>query len=74
MRRNGARPVWSGGKDRGFETRVLPITIGSWEPYELREQTHAEAPWKDACGDLPVGERCQTVIPKSSIGECYGSL
>ena len=27
MRRNGARPVWSGGKDRGVKTRVLPITI-----------------------------------------------
>ena len=30
MRRNGARPVWSGGKDRGVKTRVLPITI-KWD-------------------------------------------
>lgn len=47
---------------------------GSWEPYELREQTHSEQPWIDARGGLGVGERCQTVIPKSVIGEYYGSL
>lgn len=47
---------------------------GSWEPYELREQTHEESPWKDARGDFPVGARCQTVIEKVAIGEYYGSL
>lgn len=53
--------------------RVLE-EYGSWEPYELREQTHMERPWKDARGDVAVGERCQTVIQKSAIGEYYGSL
>lgn len=53
--------------------RVLE-TYGSWQPYELREQTHDESPWQDARGGLPIGERCQTVIPKSSMGEYYGSL
>lgn len=53
--------------------RVLE-TYGKWQPYELREQTHTESPWKDARGDLPVGERCQTVITKPAMGEYYGSL
>lgn len=53
--------------------RVLEI-YGSWQPYEFREQTHAESPWKVACGDLEIGERCQTVISKTTMGEYYGSL
>lgn len=47
---------------------------GNLAPYELREQSHAEKPWKDARGDLPVGERSDTVITKASMGEYYGSL
>ena len=53
--------------------RVLE-TYGSWEPYELREQTHEERPWRDARGGLPSGAICQTVISKPSMGEYYGSL
>ena len=53
--------------------RVLK-TYGSWEPYELREQSHAESPWKDARGDLPIGAPGHTVIEKSAMGEYYGSL
>ena len=53
--------------------RVL-VTYGSWEPYDLREQTHSERPWKDARGDLEIGERGHAVISKDSIGEYYGSL
>lgn len=47
---------------------------GYMEPYELREQTHVEAPWIDARGGLADGEKCQTVISKSSIGSYYGGL
>lgn len=53
--------------------RVLE-TYGSWPPYELREQTHQERPWRDARGGLGIGERCQTVISKTAMGEYYGSL
>lgn len=53
--------------------RVLE-EYGSMEPYELREQTHIEKPWKDARGNLPEGAQSQTVITKSAIGEYYGSL
>ncbi len=47
---------------------------GNMEPYELREQTHEESPWKDAWGDLPFGSKCQNVISKTAIGAYYGSL
>lgn len=53
--------------------RVLN-TYGSWAPYELREQSHEEIPWRDARGNLSIGERCQTKIKKSVMGEYYGSL
>lgn len=47
---------------------------GFMEPYELREQTHSEEPWKYARQGLPDGARCKNVISKDSIGEYYGSL
>lgn len=47
---------------------------GSMEPYELREQTHVERPWKDARGELPDGEPSTAVISKNIMGEYYGSL
>lgn len=47
---------------------------GSWEPYNLREQTHAEKPWLQARGDLPDGAYCSNKISKDSMGEYYGSL
>ncbi len=47
---------------------------GKMEPYSLREQTHAEDPWKNARGDLSEWEKSRIVIPKSSMGEYYGSL
>lgn len=47
---------------------------GNMEPYELREQTHAEAPWKNARGNLPWDASSNVVISKESIGEYYGSL
>lgn len=47
---------------------------GNKEPFELRESTHQEAPWKNARGDCPEGERCNAIITKESMGEYYGSL
>ena len=47
---------------------------GSWEPYRLREQTHSEAPWKNARGNLPWNAPCNTVITKESLGAFYGAL
>lgn len=43
--------------------------LNTWKlQNELREQTHIEAPWKDARGD------CNTVITKASMNDYYGSL
>lgn len=47
---------------------------GNMKPYELREQTHIEAPWKIARGDCAEGAHCETVISKDSMSDYYGSL
>lgn len=59
------------------ETESINIVLdgyGSREPYDLREQTHAEAPWKNARNGLPDGVPSQAIISKESMGEFYGSL
>lgn len=47
---------------------------GGRDPYDLREQSHSEPPWRDARQGLPEGAKCQNVITKESMGEYYGSL
>ena len=47
---------------------------GELAPYELREQTHSEAPWKNARGNLPDNIPSDAVISKESMGAYYGSL
>lgn len=49
-------------------------SYGEKEPYDLREQSHSEAPWKDARGDLPDGAPCDNIITKDSMGTYYGSF
>lgn len=53
--------------------RVLDV-YGSMEPYELRAHTHAEDPWKNARRGLGEFDYGNTVIPKSAMGEYYGSF
>ena len=47
---------------------------GDMEPYDLRELSHSESPWKDARGNLPEGAKCNTIITKDSMGIYYGGL
>lgn len=47
---------------------------GDLEPYELREMTHQERPWKIARGNCPEGAYCSNIISKDSMAEYYGSL
>ena len=47
---------------------------GSWDPYQLREQTHTEAPWKSARGDIPDYVSSDSPITIESMGEYYGAL
>lgn len=47
---------------------------GDKEPYDLREMTHSEDPWKKARGELPEGASSQNIITLESMAEYYGSL
>lgn len=61
-------------EDEKDSINVVLCDYGNMEPYELREQTHAEDPWKNARGDLPERAKSQSIISKESMGEYYGSL
>ena len=47
---------------------------GDKSPQWLSDLTHMELPWQLARRGIPVGERGNTVIPKESLAEYYGSL
>lgn len=47
---------------------------GDWSPYELREQTHCEAPWKDARKGVPDDQPSDMEITVDSMGAYYGNL
>ena len=53
---------------------VVLRDYGDRTPYELREQTHFEEPWKKARAGLPEDVNCQNVISLESMGEYYGGL
>lgn len=53
---------------------IVLKTYGRMEAYHLREQTHAEAPWQNARGELKEYENGHNLISKDSMGEYYGSL
>lgn len=60
--------------DEKDSINVVLCDYGDMEPYDLRELSHGEAPWKDARNGLPEGTKCRTIIRKESMGEYYGSL
>ena len=49
-------------------------SYGDKTPFWLREQSHEEAPWKDARGHLPEYARSRKIITKESMGAYYGEL
>ena len=53
---------------------VVLKDYGSREPYDLREQSHSEAPWRNARNNLPSEANSNAVITLESMGEYYGSL
>lgn len=53
---------------------IIVKDYGELAPYDLRELTHNEDPWKKARGALPEGARCNVVITLESMGEYYGQL
>lgn len=59
------------------EKETIDIVLqhyGDMEPYQLRELSHSEKPWKDARGNLPPDRNCDTVITKDCMGAFYGGL
>jgi uncharacterized phage-associated protein len=53
---------------------IICRDYGDKDPHWLREQTHGEAPWIEARGNTPVGERSSAIISKDSMGSYYGGL
>jgi uncharacterized phage-associated protein len=49
-------------------------SYGDKSPSWLREQTHDEAPWKEARGNIPEYIRSTATISKDSMGVYYGGL
>lgn len=75
----GENEILCGNSDNLTEEQKGDIDIvlhdyGNMEPYDLRELSHSEVPWKDARGNLPEGVKCNVIITKDSMGLYYGSL
>ena len=47
---------------------------GGWEPYQLREQTHHEDPWRLARVGVPEDGPSSREISRESMGAYYGGL
>lgn len=59
------------------ERETIDIVVrdyGEMLPYELREQIHNEAPFKNARGDTPDGQHSHTIIIKESMYDYYANL
>lgn len=61
-------------EDQKDTISIILRDYGKMSPYELRELTHNEDPWKNARGGLPDGAYCNTIITKEVLGAYYGSL
>lgn len=74
------REQWTSGEsaklsidEKGSIDAVL-ATYGDMHPYQLSDQTHSEAPWKEARNGVAPGERSQTEISIVSMYEFYDGL
>ena len=71
MRKGSAEALTAEEQDT---VNIVLRDYGEMSPYELREQTHSEEPYKQTRGSLPDGAYSDKVIPKSLMGSYYGSL
>lgn len=60
--------------DEMDSVNVVLKDYGNREPYDLREQSHSEAPWRNARKNLPLDANCNAIITLDSMGAYYGSL
>ncbi len=56
------------------ETVDAVLAFYGESPQWLSDLTHMETPWQSARRGIPDSVRGNTVIPKESLAECYGSL
>lgn len=59
------------------EKETIDIVLnhyGDMEPYQLRELSHSEDPWKNARKGLRPDQTSHRVITKGSMGAFYGGL
>ena len=71
------KSVWTFETASADERDSIDIVLrdyGDKDPYELRELTHLEAPWRDARRGIPVNAKCCNEITLESMGAYYGSL
>ena len=61
-------------EDEKDTVNVVLRDYGRMSPYELRELSHSEEPYKQARAGLQDGAYSDAVISKSSMGVYYGSL
>ena len=57
--------------DESESVDVVLKDYGDKDPYELKEMTHAEDPWRDARGDLPEDAKCTREITLESMKKYY---
>lgn len=60
--------------DEKDTVNVVLHDYGKMSPYELRELSHSEVPYKETRGVLPDGVPSEKVITKNLMGSYYGSL
>lgn len=61
-------------RDEAETVDIIIRDYGDMEPWDLRELTHEETPWRETRGDTPEGIPSEKVISKALIAEYYGSL
>ena len=47
---------------------------GKYSAKALERMTHADAPWRDARGNLPAEARCEAIISREAIQKFYRDL
>ncbi len=56
----------------GFLENVF-AAYGGFTAKKLEQMTHAELPWREARGDLPLEAKCVTPISRETMGRYYAS-
>lgn len=61
-------------EEQKHDIDIVIRDYGDMDPYDLRELSHQEDPWKNAREGTPDMAHSTALITKSSMGEYYGGL